>query len=49
LSERCHSDNWVGAAFIVLDSQERQSNLWRLHLASEDGRNDWTARVRLLL
>lgn len=39
----CRSDEFIGAAIIVLDAGERHRSAWRMRFRSEDGRNDWTA------
>jgi hypothetical protein len=46
LEDGCLGDDWVGACLVVqpVGHDERS---WRMHFASRDGRNDWTAAVRV--
>ena len=47
LREQCHADDWVGAALVVLERGGDAGVLWRYRFVSADGRNDWTALVRI--
>lgn len=42
LSETCSSDDWIGAAVVVLDVEQSRRQQWRFPFVSKDGRNDWT-------
>lgn len=44
---RFSSDELVGVAFVAMAANQPRRGLTRLHFVSEDGRNDWTARVLL--
>ncbi len=39
------SDELVGATFLVMATDKPRRGVVRLHFVSDDGRNDWTARV----
>lgn len=41
-NDRCRSDDWIGAAIIVLETGQQAKSQWRFHFVSEDRRNDWT-------
>jgi hypothetical protein len=44
LAARCAQDDWVGAAAVLFPTRPRTVE-HRLHLASDDGKNDWTAVI----
>lgn len=49
LREFCQKDDWVGGAATLLDATRADDQVWDFPLVSDDGRNHWTARIRLVL
>lgn len=47
LSDACRADKWIGAALVLLATDQPAERRWRMPFLSADGRNDWTARLRL--
>lgn len=45
LDQLCQSDDYVGCSLVVLEPGLNQTENFRFHFASEDGKNDWTALV----
>ena len=47
MGDACRHDNWIGAALLLLATDQPCVRRWRMPFLSADGRNDWTVRLRL--
>ena len=47
LRDGCTRDEFVGACTIALDADRPLDDEWHLHFLADDGRNDWTAHLRM--
>lgn len=47
LGDACRHDSWIGAALVLLAADQPAHRRWRMPFFSADGRNDWTANLRI--
>jgi hypothetical protein len=49
ITDRCKSDDYIGTAMLRLDVQAATQQVLRARMVSSNGKNDWTAVIRLAL
>ncbi len=47
--ELCSKDDWIAASMVLLDARKATGETWIMRLRSDNGKNDWKAKVELRL